>query len=97
MLADFCLWVFKFDFFVVALQVNTQLWSKKITKSPPPAHLPIMGLLVHIAMSTPITLDFLCAMSTENLLMVTVMRTTIALIFFGHDLSHTHTEKLRLE
>ena len=37
------------------------------------------------------------AMSTENLLMVTVMRTTIALIFFGHDLSHTHTENLRLE
>ena len=31
-------------------------------------------------------------MSTENLLMVTVMRTTIALIFFGHDLSHMHTE-----
>ena len=25
------------------------------------ARLPIMGLLVHIAMSTPITLDFLCA------------------------------------
>ena len=24
------------------------------------ARLPIMGLLVHIAMSTPITLDFLC-------------------------------------
>ena len=25
------------------------------------ARLPIMGLLVHIAMSTPITLDFLCS------------------------------------
>ena len=32
------------------------------------------------------------AMSTENLLMVTVMRTAIALIFFAHDLSHRHTE-----
>ena len=32
-----------------------------LCQSPPPASLPIMGLLVHIAMRTPITLDFLCA------------------------------------
>ena len=32
------------------------------------------------------------AMRTENLRMVTAMRTTIALIFCVHDLSHTHTE-----
>ena len=37
------------------------------------------------------------AMRTENLRMVTAMRTTIALIFCVHDLSHTHTENLRLE
>ena len=37
------------------------------------------------------------AMRTENLLMVTAMHTTIALIYCAHDLSLTHTENLRLE
>ena len=37
------------------------------------------------------------AMRTENLRMVTAMRTTIAFIFCAHDLSHTYTENLGLE
>ena len=39
--------------------------------------MPIMGLLVHIAMRTPIILDFLCAWighAHKNLRMVTTMR-----------------------
>ena len=28
-MADFCCWVFKFKLFVVALHMNTHLWSKK--------------------------------------------------------------------
>ena len=39
---------------------NVWIWPN-LGKCPPDARLPIMGLLVHIAMSTPITLDFLCS------------------------------------